>query len=30
VRAQPWKTGCIGFGGLVAISIAGLLVTRKR
>ena len=29
-RAQPWKIGCIGFGGLVAISVAGLLITRKR
>lgn len=30
LRAQPWKIGCLGFGGLVTISVAGLLVTRKR
>lgn len=29
-RAAPWKLGTLGFGGVAAVSTAGLLIGRRR
>ena len=29
-RAAPWKLGTLGFGGVTAVSAAGLLIGRRK